>query len=117
DHGPCSDRRRGSGVHVGGPRCATPREWGTRARARGLVPAIPRLLSLLPPSTAATSGTRGAHRNPASVAVSSFRLVARCGFLLLKLWHPCDRNDGVLRCCDTRLHHAVQCDELGNNEL
>src|SRR2546425_10235934 len=64
-------RWRGSGVHVGGPRRAAPREWGTRARARRLVSAVPGLLPLLSPATAAISGTRGAHRDPASVAVSS----------------------------------------------
>src|SRR5207302_1475309 len=61
-----------AGIHFGGPRRAAPREWGTRARARRLVSAVPGLLPLLPPATAAISGTRGAHRNPASVTVSSF---------------------------------------------
>jgi len=39
-----------------------PREWGTRACARGLVPAVPRLF-LYPTSTAATSGL-ARDRNP-----------------------------------------------------
>src|SRR5213595_906710 len=69
DHGPCGARWRGSGVHVGGPRRAAPRERGARARAGRLVPAVPRLLPLLSSSAAATSGTRGAHRRVAYVAV------------------------------------------------
>src|SRR5213595_3462183 len=77
DHGPCGDRWGGSGVHVGGPRRAAPREWGARAGARGLVPAVPRLLPLLSPATAATSGTRGADRNPAAAVELSIRNPAR----------------------------------------
>src|SRR5439155_1442843 len=58
-----------AGIHVGGPRRAAPRERGARARAGRLVPAVPRLLPLLSSSAAATSGTRGAHRRVAYVAV------------------------------------------------
>src|SRR5437667_7655092 len=78
DDDPCCDGWGGSGVHVGGARGAAPREWGTRACARGLVPAVPRLLPLLPPATAATSGTRGADRNPAAVAAVAVSTVGLC---------------------------------------
>src|SRR5216110_2281216 len=66
-----SDRWRGAGVHVGGARGAARRERGAGARARGLVPAVPRLLPLLSSSTTAARGTGGAHRDSASVMLEA----------------------------------------------
>jgi DNA-binding transcriptional LysR family regulator len=47
-----------------------PREWVTRARAESLVPAVPRLLALLPEPAAAARRAFGAHRDTSLVAVS-----------------------------------------------
>src|SRR5438876_10370105 len=65
--GTCGDRWHWTGVHVGRSRGAAPGEWSTYPGARRLVPAVPRLLSVLPESPAATCGALGSHRNASTL--------------------------------------------------
>ncbi len=63
NHGSCRDRWCRSGVYSGGARGPAPRELGTRARARRLVPPYPGIFC----TTRAGGSTLGSHRNSSPV--------------------------------------------------